>query len=140
MEFTLPIETSKKNLNQLQCISILVAEDDENIRELLMIFLESLGAKVELADDGLQGLNKAMNNSYDLILMDLNLPKMSGEKIAEKLRKVKNNIPIIGISGYEDDYRRERCLMNGFNEYISKPFQWEDLVEKIKIQTQHPRT
>jgi DNA-binding response OmpR family regulator len=128
----------KKKIN-LEQVSILIAEDDENIRDLLTLFLEYLGAKVDLAQDGLQGLEKAKNSHFDIILMDLNLPKMNGERITEELRKSNNKIPIIGLSAYDDEFRKKKCLQNGFNEYVSKPFEMDDLVEKIKIQTSNKK-
>ena len=76
---------------------ILIIEDEENIASFVRMELEYEGYKVDVCDDGVKGFEKALENDYDLILLDLMLPKLNGLEICRRLRKVKNT-PIIMLT------------------------------------------
>ena len=81
-------------MNQAQK-KILIVDDDDEIRELLEFDVAQSGYFVDTAKDGLEGLNKALNNSYDLILLDVMMPKMNGFDVCKNIRNAKINIPIL---------------------------------------------
>ena len=77
---------------------ILIVDDDDEIRELLEFDVAQSGYFVDTAKDGLEGLNKALNNSYDLILLDVMMPKMNGVDVAKNIRQAKLAIPILMLT------------------------------------------
>jgi osomolarity two-component system sensor histidine kinase TcsA len=74
-----------------------------------------------------------MKGSFDIVLMDLTLPEVSGEEAMQKLRKSGILIPMVALSAYPASQRRDQCLEKGFNDYISKPFELGTFIHKIKV-------
>ncbi|MDO5424532.1 MAG: response regulator transcription factor [Eubacteriales bacterium] len=109
---------------------ILVIEDDDDIRELLDNFLTSAGYQITLAADGIEGLLQFEKKAYDLILLDLLLPKIDGFGVCEIIRK-KSKVPIVMVTalGGEEDQIRGLDLMA--DDYITKPFSMQVLLRKI---------
>ena len=83
-------------MNDLQK-RILIVDDDDEIRELLEFDVRESGYFVDTAKDGLEGLNKALNNAYDLILLDVMMPKMNGFDVCKNIRQAKLAIPVLKI-------------------------------------------
>jgi len=110
---------------------ILIIEDQQSIAELERDYLEINGFQVDIKGNGTEGLNSALHNNYDLILLDLMLPDMDGFDICRKIRKVKN-IPILIISAKGEDIDKIRGLGLGADDYISKPFSPSELVARVK--------
>ncbi|MFZ0592864.1 MAG: response regulator [Bryobacteraceae bacterium] len=102
---------------------ILVAEDSPASLELLRTVLESAGYEVVEAVDGLDAVQKASSNSVDLVLLDLQMPKMDGFAVLAELRKKARfrTIPIIALTASAMRGDRERALEAGFSSYIAKP-------------------
>lgn len=102
---------------------ILVAEDRPGSLELLRTVLESAGYEVVEAMDGLDAVQKASSNSVDLVLLDLQMPKMDGFTVLAELRKNAKfrTIPIIALTASAMRGDRERALEAGFSSYIAKP-------------------
>lgn len=88
---------------------ILVIEDEKDIQNIIKAFLENAEYKVETADDGLDAINLIQKNNYDLILLDIMLPKIDGFTVCEMIRK-NSNIPIIILTALTD----EESQLNGF--------------------------
>ena len=109
---------------------ILVIEDDVMINNLLCKVLSDNGYETESALDGEAGLEKAMDKDYELILLDLMLPKKSGEEVLEALRKVKNT-PAIVLSAKNEVVDRIELLKLGADDYISKPFDVDEVILRI---------
>ena len=109
---------------------ILVIEDDVMINNLLCKVLSDNGYETESALDGESGLEKAMDKDYELILLDLMLPKKSGEEVLEALRKVKNT-PAIVLSAKNEVVDRIELLKLGADDYISKPFDVDEVILRI---------
>lgn len=101
---------------------ILIIEDERDIEELLRFFLEDSGYEVAVARDGLEGITAFQKDRYDLILLDIMLPKIDGFAVCELIRK-ESNIPVIMNNGAEQ-WRRSRVEVWIFwpNYYITKPF------------------
>lgn len=100
---------------------ILIVEDEESIADLERDYLELSGFQVEVANDGETGLNKAMKEEFDLIILDLMLPGVDGFEICREVRNQKNT-PIIMVSAKKDDIDKIRGLGLGADDYMTKPF------------------
>ena len=110
---------------------ILIVEDEETIADLEKDYLELSGFEVEVANDGDSGLEKALQEEYDLLILDLMLPGVDGFEICKKIREVKNT-PIIMVSAKKDDIDKIRGLGLGADDYIVKPFEPKELVARVK--------
>lgn len=109
---------------------ILIVEDDLNIQALEKDYLESNSFIVETAADGKTGLEMALSEDYDLILLDIMLPGESGLEICRKVRSIKD-IPILLVSAKKDDLDKIRGLGFGADDYIVKPFSPSELVARV---------
>ncbi|MEF2782038.1 response regulator transcription factor [Erysipelotrichaceae bacterium HCN-30851] len=112
---------------------ILIVEDDKAIAELERDYLEANDYKVDICEDGESGLQKALNEDYALVLLDVMLPKEDGFQVCKKLRNEKN-IPIILVSAKREDIDKIRGLGLGANDYIVKPFNPSELIARVKSQ------
>jgi DNA-binding response OmpR family regulator len=110
--------------------NILIIEDDESIAELERDYLEITGFNTEIARTGTQGLELALNNDYDLILLDVMLPGKDGFKICEEIRAVKE-IPILMVTAKKEDIYKIQGLGIGADDYIVKPFSPSELVARV---------
>ena len=110
---------------------ILIIEDEEAIADLEKDYLELSGFEVEIANRGDVGLEKALNEDYDLIILDLMLPEVDGFDICRQVRQEKN-IPIIRVSAKKDDIDKIRGLGLGADDYMTKPFSPSELVARVK--------
>ena len=110
---------------------ILIIEDDLEIIKLLEIHLTDLIYSTSKAIDGAQGLKMALENDYDLILLDLTLPTMDGVEICKKLR-TKKNTPIIMLTAKSEEIDRVLGLEIGADDYMTKPFSIRELLARIK--------
>jgi signal transduction histidine kinase/CheY-like chemotaxis protein len=116
--------------------NILIVEDDEINQLLLMkLLLNHGGFNINIANNGLQAIEMVEQNSYDLIFMDKEMPHMDGFKttsiIRENPKKEINSIPIVGVSGHSVKHQKGICDAMGFNGYVTKPFQKEEIYEII---------
>ena len=111
---------------------ILVVDDELGIRTLLSDVLNIAGYQVTMAADGLDALNQIRNNKFDLILLDVNLPKVDGFAILEKIRSSAPTQPIIMISARTERDDVTHGLRLGADDYIRKPFGVEELVLRIE--------
>lgn len=112
---------------------ILVIEDDQEISKLLNIILRKGGFTSVAAYSGTEGLLQLQNNTYDLILLDLMLPGMSGEDLLQQVRK-ESEIPIIVISARVDIDDKVEILKMGADDYITKPFNQKEVVARVEVQ------
>ena len=110
---------------------ILIVEDEEAIADLERDYLELSGFTVEVANDGDTGLQKALNEDYDLLILDLMLPGTDGFDICRQVRDVKNT-PIVMVSAKKDDIDKIRGLGLGADDYMVKPFEPKELLARVK--------
>ncbi len=110
---------------------ILIIEDEQAIAELERDYLEVNGYEVEISNDGREGMSKALNEEYDLVIVDLMLPSVDGFEICKSVREIKN-IPIIIVSAKKDDIDKIKGLGWGADDYITKPFSPNELVARVK--------
>ena len=110
---------------------ILIIEDEEAIADLEKDYLELSGFTVEIEERGDNGLNRALAEDFDLIILDLMLPGMDGFEICRQIRQEKN-IPVIMVSAKKDDIDKIRGLGLGADDYMTKPFSPSELVARVK--------
>ena len=110
---------------------ILIVEDEEAIAGLEQDYLEVSGYEVEVENDGDRGLARALNEDFDLFILDLMLPGTDGFEICKRVREVKNT-PILMVSAKKDDIDKIRGLGLGADDYITKPFSPSELVARVK--------
>ena len=110
---------------------ILLIEDEENIASFVKMELEYEGYEVDVCEDGINGLEKAIENDYNLILLDLMLPKLNGLEVCRRLRKSKNT-PIIMLTARDSVMDKVSGLQTGADDYVAKPFAIEELLARIE--------
>lgn len=110
---------------------ILIIEDEISIAELEKDYLELSGFDVSIETSGETGLNTALNEDFDLILLDVMLPEIDGFEICRQVRD-KKNTPILMVSAKKDDIDKIRGLGLGADDYITKPFSPSELVARVK--------
>jgi CheY-like chemotaxis protein len=122
-----------RSLNSLR---ILVAEDDKVNQALAKAILKKIGCSYTIVDTGLKILETLKNSSYDLILMDIEMPDMDGYQATAKIRSqdttTQSAIPIIAITAHVSEKELKKCLEVGMNDYIFKPIKLQELLKKIK--------
>lgn len=111
---------------------ILIIEDDKKIRRLLELELEHEGYLVESYEEGKKAIEKFKNSFFDVILLDLMLPNLSGEEICKIIRKT-SEIPIIVITAKDSVLSKVELLDMGADDYITKPFDIEELYARIRV-------
>ncbi len=110
---------------------ILIVEDEKDIAELEKDYLELSGFEVEIVYDGTEGLEKALNEDFDLYILDLMLPGVDGFEICKRIRDIKDT-PILLVSAKRDDIDKIRGLGLGADDYVTKPFSPSELVARVK--------
>ncbi|WP_373229326.1 response regulator transcription factor [Cohnella sp.] len=111
--------------------SILIIEDEQSIAELERDYLEINGYSVDIENSGDLGLQRALSTDYNLIILDLMLPKVDGFEICRRIRSEKD-IPILMVSAKKEDIDKIRGLGLGADDYIIKPFSPGELVARVK--------
>ena len=118
---------------------LLVVEDETGIANFLKQGLEEESYAVDVADNGTKGLDMATSESYDLLLVDWMLPGISGIELTRQFRKSNSSTPIIFLTAKDTVDETIFGLQSGANDYIKKPFHFEELLERIKVQLR-PKT
>ena len=118
-------------------MKILVVDDSHINRRVALRLLEKLNIHAEAANSGFEALDKLQTETYDVILMDMQMPEMDGLETTQKIRQLHlTKRPfIIALTANAFDSDRERCLQAGMDEFLTKPFVFEDLQEKIALST-----
>lgn len=111
---------------------ILIVEDEMNLARFLELELKHEGYEVTLVDNGQDGLDTAMSEDFDLILLDLMLPKINGLEVCRRIRKSKQT-PIIIITAKGETFDKVVGLDYGADDYIVKPFEIEELLARIRV-------
>jgi len=120
------------NLVDVKKIKLLVVEDEPGIRKLLQLHLEELHADVVECEDGAQGLALAEDGGWDMILLDLQLPSLSGLDICKTLRAAGDQTPILMLTAKISELDRVLGLEMGADDYVSKPFSPIELIARIR--------
>jgi two-component system response regulator RegX3 len=110
---------------------VLVVEDEQSLREALVFFLEKEGHEVSVAVDGEEAIRVFENESPDIILLDLMLPKMDGNQVCKQIRQ-SSNVPIIMLTAKDSEIDKIVGLEIGADDYITKPYSTRELLARIK--------
>lgn len=110
---------------------ILIVDDEENIRKVIREYLEFEGFLCFEASNGEEAIKMCKENSYDLIVLDIMMPKIDGFTVAKEIRK-KSNVPIIMLSARSEEYDKLYGFDVGIDDYVTKPFSPKELVARIK--------
>jgi CheY-like chemotaxis protein len=120
----------------LKNASVLLVEDNIINQKIVVLNLEKIVKNIDIATNGKEALDKFGTSKYDIILMDIQMPVMDGILATKKIREIESSTnsftPIIAITANAMSGDRETCLAVGMDDYISKPFQVGELVEKMK--------
>lgn len=114
-------------------MKILVVEDEARLAGFMQKGLQQAGYLVQVSDNGSEALNKAASETFDLILLDLMLPGMTGIDVLKNLRAFRIQIPVIIVSALGGTSQVVEGLDLGAVDYIKKPFEWEELLARIRI-------
>lgn len=118
---------------------ILLVEDEEKLARMVELELRYEGYEVEKAFDGRSGLEKALSGSFDLILLDIMLPALSGMEVLRRLRK-ESDVPVIMLTARDTVVDKVAGLDSGADDYITKPFAIEELLARIRAALRKGRT
>ena len=131
---TVKLKKEKLSPDFLKDITILLVEDNELNQLLAIKVFEKFDKTIDIADNGKIAIDKIEKNNYDIILMDIQMPEMDGIELTKYIRASvgpKSNTPIIALTAHATVIEEKRCLDNGMNDYLSKPFDFNELLEKI---------
>lgn len=115
-----------------QHASILIIDDEPQIRKFLDIALRAQGYSVHVAENGMKGLESLATRGADLLILDLGLPDMEGQKVLTELRQW-SDIPVIVLSARPDENQKIKLLDAGANDYVTKPFSIQELCARIRV-------
>lgn len=115
-----------------QHASILIIDDEPQIRKFLDIALRAQGYSVHVAENGVKGLESLASRGADLLILDLGLPDMEGQEVLTELRQW-SDIPVIVLSARPDENQKIRLLDAGANDYVTKPFSIQELCARIRV-------
>ena len=113
-------------------LKVLVVDDEEDILEVIQDRLEAYGFAVVTAGNGLEALKKLSMEKFDGIFLDVKMPEMGGIEALEEIRKRDSEIPIIIITSSTTKDSALEAMAKGANDYVLKPFEWEELKAKIE--------
>ena len=111
---------------------ILIADDDDQIRDLLVFDIQSSGYTVDSADNGEIALKKALNNNYDLIILDVMMPKMNGYDVCKNIRLAKLSVPILMLTAKGSINDKTEGFDVGADDYLVKPFEIQEVLLRIR--------
>ena len=112
---------------------ILIVEDEAKIARFVELELKYEGYEVEIAGDGKTGLEKAISGEYDLMVLDIMLPELSGMEVCRRVRQKGNEMPIIMLTAKDDVLDKVEGLDKGADDYMTKPFAIEELLARIRV-------
>lgn len=115
----------------LDGMEVLVVDDGVDNQMLIQLYLQSAGAKVSVASSGSEAVEMATHHSYNLVLMDLQMPGMDGYEATATLRRQGYSLPIVALSAHAMKDVKERCLAGGFSDYFSKPINGVEFIKKL---------
>ncbi len=129
-------ETKKESIEEIneRAITVLFIDDEPAVRDYAKRLFDRLKYRCYLASDGIEGVEilKQHKDSIDLIFLDLTMPKMSGEETYREIKKIRENIPVVLMSGYNAIELTQRLASKGFSAFMQKPFKVEEILKIIK--------
>lgn len=118
--------------------AILVVEDEQKLSRVLQLELDYENYKTEIADNGKEALRLMEEKEWDLVLLDIMLPELSGLEVLRRIRRTDQMTPIILLTARDEIHDKVSGLDLGANDYITKPFQIEELLARIRVHLRNP--
>ncbi len=118
--------------DRLDGVRVLLVEDSPDNQALVRMILEKQGASVDIVSDGYAGVEKAFSGKYDVVLMDIQMPRMDGHEAVRILRGKRYDRPVIALTAHAMAEEVKRALESGFTSFLSKPIHREDLIAKVQ--------
>src|SRR5205085_986638 len=118
---------------------ILIVEDEARIRAFLARAFEAEGFGVDVVEDGQRGLERALSGDYDLLILDLLLPRLSGLEALRELHRQRAELPVLILSARSDLPTKLRGFELGAVDYVAKPFSLDELLARARVQLRHAR-
>jgi CheY-like chemotaxis protein len=115
----------------LKNLKVLLIEDSPDNRMLITLYLGKEGAKVTPATNGAQGVELAMSEKFDVLLMDIQMPVLDGHQATRKLRSLGYRKPIVALTAHAMAEEHEKSKQSGFSEFLTKPIQRQELIEVL---------
>lgn len=119
------------DIEVLKNLNVLYVEDEIDLKEVTENFLSNIIGNVVALDNGLDALNRFNEEKFDVVITDINMPKLNGVELIKEIKKINSNIPIIVTTAYNNEQQLEELYSAGMDEYIMKPIDLMQLVEKI---------
>ncbi|MCF0042137.1 response regulator transcription factor [Dyadobacter fanqingshengii] len=113
--------------------NVLIIEDDSNITELLTIHLSDLGCKVVAEKNGQNGLERALDSAFELIILDVMLPGMNGMEVCRKVRQNDRQTPIMMLTARSEEIDKVMGLETGADDYLTKPFSIREFIARVRV-------
>ncbi|MEM8930140.1 MAG: response regulator transcription factor [Acidobacteriota bacterium] len=113
-------------------MKILVVEDDPMLRDGLVDLLQGAGYDVTAKEDGSAGLQEGKDNAYDLVILDLMLPKLDGIEVCQRLRTIRPALPILMLTARGAEEDKVKGLQSGADDYVTKPFGVRELLARVE--------
>lgn len=115
-------------------MKVLIVDDEVLIRDVIKEYLKLENISYEEAGDGYEAINLVKNNDFDVVIMDIMMPKMDGYQAVKEIRKF-SNVPFIMLSARSEEYDKLTCFDIGVDDYVTKPFSPRELIARIKAVT-----
>jgi two-component system copper resistance phosphate regulon response regulator CusR len=120
-------------------VKILVVEDDRTVGQYVRRGLEEQRYQADLVDDGAEGLRQASSGQYDLVVLDLRLPGMTGLEVVRTLRDRGVTVPILVLTAQDSVDFKVQALRAGADDYVTKPFAFEELLARVEALSRRPK-
>lgn len=125
-------QTNARKAPAMMQHKVLIVEDDRDIQQLVQLHLKDMGCACDVAMEGEIGLEKALKNKYDLIILDIMLPGVDGLEICKEVRSEKNYTPILMLTSRSEELDKVLGLEVGADDYLTKPFSIRELLARVK--------
>lgn len=114
-------------------MKLLIIEDEISLNKVLVKVLKNHGYTIDSAFDGEQAVDLYYENNYDLVILDLNLPKLDGMEVLKAIREESVEVPVLILSARSNIYDKIHGLDEGANDYLTKPFHFEELTARVRV-------
>ena len=111
---------------------VLIVEDDPDIADLVDLNLRDGGYMTDIAKDGVDGVKKALENDYTMVILDLMLPRLDGFEVCKRIREEKKTLPILMLTSKSEEFDKVLGLELGADDYLTKPFSLRELMARVK--------
>ena len=113
-------------------MKLLIVEDEESLNKVLSKVIKKLGYIADSAFDGEEALDLYFENNYDLVILDLNLPKLDGMEVLKIIREDNSELPVLILSARSEIHDKIQGLDEGANDYLTKPFHFDELTARVR--------